>query len=43
MSLDLMANLDPKGEGNNSMPGNRWLCPGVWGDVPGDPRDMATA
>jgi len=41
ISLDLMANLDLKGEGKNSMPENRRSCPGVWGEVPGDPRDMA--
>ena len=33
--LGLMADLDPKGEGDNSMPGNRRPCPGVgaarWG------------
>ena len=27
----------------NSMPANRRSRPGVWGDVPGDPRDMAKA
>ena len=27
VSLDLMADLDPKGEGDNSMPGNRQLMP----------------
>ena len=43
ISLDLMANLDLKGEGKNSMPENRRSCPGVWGEVPGDPRDMAKA
>ena len=42
-SLDLMADLDLKGEGDNSMPGNRQPGPGVWGGVPGDPRDMAKA
>ena len=25
------------------MPANRWSCPGVWGEAPGDPRDMAKA
>jgi len=25
------------------MPGNRQSCLGVWGGVPGDPRDMAKA
>ncbi len=43
LSLDLMAYLDLKGEGDNSMPGNRWPCPGVRGGAPGDPRDMAKA
>jgi hypothetical protein len=42
-SLDLMADLDLKGEGDSSMPGNRQPGPGVWGGVPGDPRDMAKA
>ena len=28
-SLDLMADLDLKSEGKNSMPENRWSCPGV--------------
>jgi len=32
-----------KGKRENSMPGNRWSCPGVWDEVPGDPRDMAKA
>jgi hypothetical protein len=41
--LDLMADLDLKGEGDSSMPANRQSCPGVWGGVPGDPRDMAKA
>ena len=27
--LGLMADLDPKGEGDQSMPGKRWPCPGV--------------
>jgi Domain of unknown function (DUF222) len=43
LSLDLMADLDLKGEGDSSMPGNRRPGPGVWGGVPGDPRDMAKA
>ena len=38
-----MAYLEPKGEGDNSMPGNRRSCPGVRGGAPGDPRDMAKA
>jgi hypothetical protein len=42
-SLDLMADLDLKGEGDSSMPGNRQPGSGVWGGVPGDPRDMAKA
>ena len=25
----MMAYLDPKGEGDQSMPGKRWSCPGV--------------
>jgi hypothetical protein len=31
--LGLMADLDLKGEGDQSMPGKRWSCPGVqaWG------------
>jgi hypothetical protein len=41
--LGLMAYLEPKGKGDNSMPGNRWPCPGVWGGAPGGPRDMAKA
>jgi hypothetical protein len=43
LSLDLMADLDLKGEGDSSMPANRQPGPGVWGGVPGDPRDMAKA
>jgi hypothetical protein len=38
-----MAYLDLKGEGDSSMPGNQWSCPGVWSEVLGDPRDMAKA
>jgi hypothetical protein len=41
--LDLMADLDLKGEGDSSMPGNRQPGSGVWDGVPGDPRDMAKA
>ncbi len=41
--LGLMAYLDPKGEGDSSMPGNQRPCPGVWGGALGDPRDMAKA
>ena len=36
-----MAYLDPKGEGDNSMPGKQRSCPGVWGGALRDPRDMA--
>ena len=38
--LGLMPNLAPKGQGDNSMAGNRSSCPGVWNEAPGDPRDM---
>jgi hypothetical protein len=38
MVLDLMADLDPKGEGNGSMPANRQPCPGAWDGVPGKIR-----
>jgi hypothetical protein len=38
--LGLMPNLAPKGQGNNSMVGNRCSGPGVWNEAPGDPRDM---
>jgi hypothetical protein len=38
-----MAYLEPKGKGDSSMPLNRWSCPGVRGEVPGDPRDKAKA
>jgi hypothetical protein len=41
--LGLMAYLEPKGKGDNSMPGNRWPCPGVWDGALGGPRDMAKA
>jgi hypothetical protein len=34
---------NPKGNGDSSMPVNRWLCPGVWDGASGDPRDMAKA
>src|ERR1700722_1175276 len=43
VALDVMADLDLKGEGDSSMPGNRQLGSGVWDGVPGDPRDMAKA
>jgi len=39
--LGLMANLDGKPEGDNSMPGKWRPCPGVWDDALRDPRDMA--
>ena len=38
-----MAYLEPKGEGDKSMPGNRRPCPDVWDGALGDPRDMAKA
>jgi hypothetical protein len=41
--LGLMANPDPKGERDNRMPVNRRSSPGVRGDAPGDPCDMAKA
>src|SRR5438067_2585074 len=41
--LGLMAYLDPKGEGDKSMPGNQWPGPDVRDGVLGDPRDMAKA
>src|SRR4029450_8739894 len=41
--LGLMAYLDPKGEGDESMPGKRRPCPGVRGGASRDPRDMAKA
>jgi hypothetical protein len=41
MSLGLMAYPDSKVKGDNSMPENRPSCPGVRGDGPGGPRDMA--
>jgi hypothetical protein len=41
--LGLMAYLDPKGEGDNSMPGKQWPCPGVWNGALRDPRNMAKA
>lgn len=42
-SLGLMAYLDLKGKGNNSMSGNQWSCPGVRGGALGGPRDTAKA
>jgi len=38
--LGLMADLEPKGEGDQSMPGNRWPGSGAWDGAPGDPRGM---
>src|SRR5215475_10667169 len=38
-----MAYLDPKGEGDNSMPLKRRPCSGVGGGASRDPRDMAKA
>ena len=42
-SLGPMADLDSKGEGDNSMPLIRLSCPGVRGEETADPRDMAKA
>jgi hypothetical protein len=41
--LGLMPYPEPKGEGNHSMAGNWWSCPGVRNDALGDPRGMAKA
>ena len=41
--LGLMAYLDPKGEGNNSMPEKQRPCSGIWNDALRGPRDMAKA
>jgi hypothetical protein len=41
--LGLMAYLDPKGEGDNSMPGKQRSCSGIWNDALRGPRDMAKA
>jgi hypothetical protein len=38
-----MAYLEPKGEGNNSMPGKQRSCPGVRSEALRDPRDMGKA
>ena len=38
-----MADLDPKGKGDKSMPGNHRSRPDVRGGAVGDPRDMAKA
>ena len=43
MSLDLMAYLDPKGEGNGSMPEKRWPCPDVRNGASLDPCDTVKA
>jgi hypothetical protein len=43
VSLGLMAYLNLKGKGDNSMPANRRPRRGVWGGALGDPRDMAKA
>ncbi len=42
-SLGLLAYLDPKGEGDRSLPGNQRPGPDVWDGALGDPRDMAKA
>jgi hypothetical protein len=41
--LGPMAYLEPKGEGNRSMPGNQWPGLDVGDGVLGDPHDMAKA
>jgi hypothetical protein len=41
--LGLMAYLDPKGEGDNSMPLKQWLCPDIRDSALWDPRDTAKA
>jgi len=41
--LGLMAYLDPKGEGDNSMPLKPWPCSGIRSGAWRDPRDMAKA
>jgi len=41
--LGLMAYPDPKGEGDQSMPGNQRPGPGAWDGASGGPRDMAKA
>ena len=43
LSLDLMADRNPKGQKGKDTSGNRRPCPGVRGGAPGDPRDMAKA
>ena len=41
--LGPMAHLDPKGEGNNSLPGKQRSCSGVWNEVLRGPCDMANS
>jgi hypothetical protein len=41
--LGPMAYLDPKGEGNSSMPGKQRSCSGVWNEALRGPRDMANS
>jgi transposase len=43
ISLGPMADLDSKEKRDNSMPLNRLSCPGVRGEGPAGPRDMAKA
>jgi len=43
ISLGLMPNLAPKGQGDNSMAENQCSCPGVWSEALGDPRDTVKA
>ena len=38
-----MADLKPRGDGDNSMPIKRWPCPGARGGAPRGPCDMAKA
>ena len=41
--LGLMPNLAPKGQGDNSMAEKQCLCPSVWNEALGDPRDTVKA
>jgi hypothetical protein len=41
--LGPMAHLDPKGDGDSSMPGNQRSCSGARGEALGDPCNMAKA
>jgi hypothetical protein len=41
--LDLLPYLESKDKGDSSLAGNQRSCPGVWGGVLGDPRDMVKA